>query len=161
MSNSSVYGKKVENLRKKGNARLVDNAYDYKNNVSKQCFVSQKIFGKTFVAIYEIKPILILDKSIYVGFSILDLSKLLMYEFHYKQIQLKYGYGANLLFTDTDSLVYEIERDNVYEDFYVNNNLFDFSDYPEDSKFFDSVNKKVIGKMKDEVKRKKTSEFVG
>ena len=65
------------------------------------------------------------------------------------------------MFTDTDSLVYEIERDNVYEDFYVNNNLFDFSDYPEDSKFFDSVNKKVIGKMKDEVKRKKTSEFVG
>ena len=64
------------------------------------------------------------------------------------------------MFTDTDSLVYEIERDNVYEDFYVNNNLFDFSDYPEDSKFFDSVNKKVIGKMKDEVKRKKTSEFV-
>ena len=65
------------------------------------------------------------------------------------------------MFTDTDSLVYEIERDNVYEDFYVNNNLFDFSDYPEDSKFFDPVNKKVIGKMKDEVKRKKTSEFVG
>ena len=64
------------------------------------------------------------------------------------------------MFTDTDSLVYEFERDNVYEDFYVNNNLFDFSDYPEDSKFFDSVNKKVIGKMKDEVKRKKTSEFV-
>ena len=84
MSNSSVYGKTVENLRKKGNAGLVNNAYDYKNNVSKQCFVSQKIFGKTFVAIYEIKPILILDKSIYVGFSILDLSKLLMYEFHYK-----------------------------------------------------------------------------
>ena len=65
------------------------------------------------------------------------------------------------MFTDTDSLVYEIERDNVYEDFYVNNNLFDFRDYPEDSKFFDPVNKKVIGKMKDEVKRKKTSEFVG
>ena len=84
-----------------------------------------------------------------------------MYEFHYKYIELKYGYGANLLFTDTDCLVYEIERDNVYEDFYVNNNLFDFSDYPEDSKFLDPVNKKVIGKMKDEVKRKKIGEFVG
>ena len=161
MNNSSVYGKTVENLRKKVKARLVNNAYDYKNNVSKQCFVSQKIFGKTFVAIYEIKPISILDKSIYVGFGILDLSKLLMYEFHYKQMQLKYGYGANLLFTDTDSLVYEIERDNVYENFYVNNNLFDFSDYPEDSKFFDPINKKVIDKMKDEVKRKKIGEFVG
>ena len=84
MNNSSVYRKTVENLRKKGKARLVNNAYDYKNNVRKQCFVSQKIFGKSFVAIYEIKPILILDKSIYVGFGILDLSKLLMYEFHYK-----------------------------------------------------------------------------
>ena len=161
MNNSSVYGKTVENLSKKGKARLVNNAYDYKKYASKPSFVSQKIFGKTFVAVYESKPILILDKSIYVGFSILDLSKLLMYEFHYKYIELKYGYGANLLFTDTDCLVYEIERDNVYEDFYVNNNLFDFSDYPEDSKFLDPVNKKVIGKMKDEVKRKKIGEFVG
>ena len=65
------------------------------------------------------------------------------------------------MFTDTDSLVYELERHNVYEDFYVNNNLFDFSDYPEDSKFFDPVNKKVIGKVKDEVKRKKIGEFFG
>ena len=65
------------------------------------------------------------------------------------------------MFTDTDSLVYELERHNVYEDFYVNNNLFDFSDYPEDSKFFDPVNKKVIGKVKDEVKRKKIGEFSG
>ena len=161
MNNSSVYGKTVENLSKKWKARLVNNAYDYKKYASKPSFVSQKIFGKTFVAVYESKPILILDKSIYVGFSILDLSKLLMYEFHYKYIELKYGYGANLLFTDTDCLVYEIERDNVYEDFYVNNNLFDFSDYPEDSKFLDPVNKKVIGKMKDEVKRKKIGEFVG
>ena len=54
--------------------------------ISKPSFVLQKIFSKTFVAIHEIKPVLILNKPIYVGFSILDLSKLLMYEFHYKYV---------------------------------------------------------------------------
>ena len=64
------------------------------------------------------------------------------------------------MFTDTGSLVYEIKTD-VYEDFYKNKNLFEFRDYPEDSKIFDPVNKKVIGKIKDEVKGKIISEFVG
>ena len=75
-----------------------------------------------------------------------------MHEFHYKYI--KTNYNANSLFTDTDSLVYEIETNNVYGYFYENKSLSDFSDYPEDSKFSHLVNKKVIGKMKDEVKGK-------
>ena len=82
-----------------------------------------------------------------------------MYEFHHNCIKRKYD--ANLLFTDTDSLVYEIETDDVLEDFYEDKKLLDFSDYPQDSKFFDSANKEVIGKMKDEFKRKIISEFVG
>ena len=65
------------------------------------------------------------------------------------------------MFTETDSLVYEIETEDVYEDFYKYKNLSDFSNYPQDSKFFHPVNKKVIGKMKDEVKRKIISESVG
>ena len=91
-----------------------------------------------------------LNRRIYVGFSILDLSKL-----------FKSKFDAKLLFTDTDSFVYEIETEDVYEDFYGDKNLFDFSDYPLNSKFFDPVNKKVIGKMKDEFKGKIISEFVG
>ena len=58
------------------------------------------------------------------------------------------------MFTDADSLVYEIKTEDVHEDFYLDKNLFDFSDYPLDSKFFDPINKKVIGKMKDEFKGK-------
>ena len=69
--------------------------------------------------------------------------------------------SANLLITNTDSLVYETETDDIYEDFYKNKNLLDFSDYLEDSKYFDPVNKSVIGKMKDKVKGKIISEFVG
>ena len=58
------------------------------------------------------------------------------------------------MFTDTDSLVYEIKREDVYEDFYKDKNLFDFSDYPQHSKFFDPANKKVLAKMKDELNEK-------
>ena len=82
-----------------------------------------------------------------------------MYEFHCKYIKSKFD--AKLLFTDTDSLVYEIKTEDVYEDFYGEKNLFDFSDYPLNSKFFDPANKKAIGKMKDEFKGKTISEFVG
>ena len=100
-----------------------------------------------------------LNKPVYVGFSILGLSKSLMYEFHYKYIKNKFD--AKLLFTDTDSLVYDIKTEDVYEDFYLDKDLFNLSDYPLHSKFFDSVNKKVSGKLKDEFKEKKISEFPG
>ena len=98
-------------LRKIINLRLVNNARDYKKCVSKPSFVSQKILSKTFVAIHEIKLVLTLDTPIYVGFSILDLSKLLKHEFNKKYI--KGMFSINLLFTDTDSLVYEIKTDYV------------------------------------------------
>ena len=99
-------------------SKLVNNAIDYKKYVSRPRFVSQKIFRRNFVAIYEIKPVLTLDKPIYVGFSISDLSRLLMYEFHFKYIGVKYGGSAKLLFTDTDSLVYQTETDDFYEGFW-------------------------------------------
>ena len=86
-----------------------------------------------------------LDKPIYVAFSILDLTKLLIYVFHLKYIKRKHN--TKLLFTETDSLVYKIKRDNFYEDFYVDKNLFGFNYYAQDSKFFGPVSKKVIGKM--------------
>ena len=65
------------------------------------------------------------------------------------------------MFTDADSLVYKIKTKDVYEHFYLDKYLFDFSDYPLHLKFFDPVNKKVIGKMKDELKGKVISDFVG
>ena len=159
--NNSIYGKTMENSRKRVKFRLDNNAMNYQKWVSRPSFVSQKIFSRNFVAIHEIKPILTLDKPIYMGFSILDLSKLLMYEFHYKYIRVKHDIGSNLLFTDTNSLVYEVETDDVYEDFYEDKSLFDFSDFPKDSRFYDPFNKKVIGKMKDEVRGNINNEFVG
>ena len=94
----------MENLRKRIDIKLINNAKDYVKCISKPSFVSQKIFSKNFVAIHELKPVLILNKPIYIGFSILDLSKYFMYEFHYKYIKSKSD--DKLLFTDIDSLVY-------------------------------------------------------
>ena len=139
--NNSVYGKKIDNLRKRINVTLINNAKDYIRYTSKPSFVSQKIFNKNFVSIHEIKTVLTLDMPIYIQLSILDLNKLLMHGFHYK------NFNANLSFIDTDSLVYENETDDVSEDFCKDKNLFDLSDYPQDTKFFDPANKKVIGKM--------------
>ena len=96
----------------------------------------------------KIKPLLILNKPIYVGFIVLDLSKWLMYDFHYNFI--KKNFIAKLLFTDKDSLTYEIRSENNYKTFYKWKDLFDFSNYSKDSTFYDDTNKKVIGKMKDE-----------
>ena len=100
---NNVFGKTMENLRKRINAELINNAKDYVKYVSRPSFI-QKIFNKIFVVVHRIKPVLILNKPIYLGFSILELSKSLMYEFHYKYIKNKFD--AKLLFTDTDSLVY-------------------------------------------------------
>ena len=117
------------------------------------------MFSRNVVAIYQIKPVLTLNKPTYVGFSILALSKYLVHEFHFKYIKSKFG--ANLLFTDTESLVSEIKTEDVYEGFYKDKTLFDFSDYPLNSKFFDPVNKRVIGRMKDELKEKIINYFIG
>ena len=105
LMNNSVYGKTMENLRKRIKIRLVNNAKDYKKYVRRPSIASHEIFNKHLVAIQEIKLVLTLGKPIYVGFSILDLRKCLIYEFNYKYIKTKYN--TNLLFTDPDSLVVE------------------------------------------------------
>ena len=155
LMNNSAFVKTIENLRKRIKVRLVNNAEDYKKCVSKPIFFSQKKFSKNFAAIHGIKPVSTLDKPVYVGFSILHLSKLLMYEFH--RIYIKRKYNAKLLLTDTESSVYEIKTNDIYEIFYEDKHYFDFRD----SKFFDPVNKKIIGKMKDEFIGKIVGKFVG
>ena len=82
---------------------------------------------------------------------ILDLSKLLKYKFHYDYIKNKYGNNSKLLFTVTDSLVYDIKTKDVYEDVSKDKEMSDFSNYSPKSKYFDDSNKLVAGKMKDEL----------
>ena len=84
---------------------------------SKPTYVSSKIFNENLVAVHKIKETLTLNRPAYLGMCILDLSKNLMYDFHYNYIKSKYGQKAKLPFTDTDSLTYEIETEDVYQDF--------------------------------------------
>ena len=84
-----------------------------------------------------------------------------MYEFHYDYIKNKCGNNSRLLFTDTDSLIYEIKTKDVYEDFSNDKEMFDFSNYSTKSKYYDNSNKLVVGKMKDETAGVAIEEFVG
>ena len=131
-----------------------------RNIVNEPNFISQKIIDKNLVAVHCNKKILNLNKPVYVGFCILELSELLMYQFHYDYV-LKTFDNVKLLFTDTDSLVYEIKDGNVYEQFLKDKELLDFSGYSKYSIYFDDSNKKILGKMKDEFNGNKIDEFVG
>ena len=103
-----------------------------------------KIFDNNLVAIRKSKVSLKLNKPAYIGMCILELSKVLMYEFHYDYIKNKYDNKSKLLFTDTDSFMYEIKTENVYEGFSSNKEIFDFSNYLTESKYYDDSNKLVI-----------------
>ena len=113
---NSVYGKTMENLRKRINVRLVNNAKDFLKYTNRPTYVTHKIFGKDYNAFPEIKQVLVLNKPISVEFTVLELSKLLMYDFHHNFI--KKNFNAELLFTDTGSLTYEIKSEDVYKEFF-------------------------------------------
>ena len=161
LMNNSVFGKTMENIRKRVDVRLVTDSKKLIKLVSKPTFVSSKIFNENLVAVHKIKESITLNRPAYLGMYILDLSKVLMYDFHYNYIKNKYGKNSKLLFTDTDSLTYEIETEDVYQDFWNDKDKFDNSDYPESSPFFNKVNKKVIGKFKDETASIPITEFIG
>ena len=99
---SSAYEKTMENSRKRISVKLVNNAENFLKYTSKPTYITHKIFGENYAAIHRIKPVLILNRPIYVGFTVLDLSKQEMYDFHYNFI--KTNFDAELLFTDTDSV---------------------------------------------------------
>ena len=111
LMNNSVFGKTMENIRKRRNIKLITDCTMFKKYVAKPSFVTGVIFNEDLVAVEYVKEKLQLNKPIYLGFSILDLSKTVMYDFHYGFIKNKYGDNAKLLFTDTDSLCYEIRTD--------------------------------------------------
>ena len=119
LMNNSVYGKTMENLRKRVDVRLITDDKKLLKITSKPTYVSSKIFNENLVAVHKIKETLTLNRPAYLGMCILDLSKTLMYDFHYNYIKKKYEDKSKLLFTDTDSLTYEIEAEDVYQDFLI------------------------------------------
>ncbi|XP_028415651.1 uncharacterized protein LOC114544475 [Dendronephthya gigantea] len=161
LMNNSVFGKTMENLRKRVNVKLVNDKTKLSKLIASPSFDYFRIFSEELAAVNMKKTKLYLNRPIYVGFTILDLSKVLMYQFHYEYMKPKYEYNAKLLFTDTDSLCYEIKTDDVYQDMLQDIDLFDTSEYARDHPLHSLTNKKVLGKMKDETHGIPIQEFVG
>ena len=165
LMNNSVFGKTMENIRNRVNVKLVTSKEQLRKLTAKPNFKGPpKIFSENLVSVHMKKTSLTMDKPVYLGMCILDLSKTLMFDFHYNYIKRKYGDKAKLLFTDTDSLMYEIITKDFYKDISGDvKNRFDTSDYPENhpSGIPTGINKKVLGMMKDEVAGKNIKEFVG
>ena len=124
--NNAVYEKTMENLRYISDVKLVSNKKDYLKWTSKPSYMSHKIFDNYLVAIRTNKVTLTLNKPAYIGMCILELSKLLMCEFHYDYIKNKYGNNSRLLFTATDSLMDEIKTEDFYKCFSSDKEMFDF-----------------------------------
>ena len=159
--NNSIFGKTMENVRGRTSFELVNNAKRMKKIANKPNFRKFHIFNENLVGAHCLQTKVELNKPIYVGFAILDISKTLMYDFHYGYIKTKYGNRAELCFTDTDSLLYDIKTEDIYEDMGQDIDRFDTSDYPTDHRLHSNTNKKVIGKMKDETASVPIKEFVG
>ncbi len=161
LMNNAVFGKTMENVRNRIDFHIVNNERSAEKYTARPTYKYTKYFNENLVGIELKKTEVVLDKPIIVGMSVLDLSKTLMYQFHYKTIKQKYGNKAKLLFTDTDSLCYHIETEDVYKDMQEQKDLYDFSDYPKDHFLFSNANKKVVGKFKDESNGCPITEFVG
>ena len=164
LMNNSVFGKTIENIRKRQEIKLVDDRKTALKLSKKPYFERATIFDKNLVAIHMKKTEIYFNKPVYVGQAILDLSKTLMFDFHYKYIKPKYGKKAELLFTDTDSLMYQIQTEDFYKDISADiETKFDTSDYSKDhpSGIPTGLNKKVIGMFKDEVAGKQITHFIG
>ena len=115
--NNAFTEKKLENLRKRIDAKLVNNEKDYLKCTSKPSYMSHKILDNNLVLVQESKLAIKLNKPAYIGMCILELSKVLMFEFYYDYVKNKCDSKSRLLFTDTDSLVYEIKIEDVCKDF--------------------------------------------
>ena len=161
LMNNSVFGKTMENVRNHRHFQLVSDARTLSRIVRKPSFKRCQIINKNLVLTLSLRQRIKLFKPIFVGFTILDNSKQLMYEFHYDVVKERYGQRAQLCFTDTDSLFYLITTPDIYNDMHEQRDLYDFSDYPADHALHSNANKKVLGKMKDEMCCKPIREFVG
>ena len=153
----------MENLRKRVDVKLVRSHEEDKLRrlIASPAFARANIFDDDLAAIQVHKSNLVLSRPVYVGISILDLSKHLMYDFYYNQLKTQYGEGCQLLYTDIDSLLLEIETEDVYKDMAQNQTLYDIPDYPQDHPLYRSANKKALGKLKDECAGRAMAEYVG
>ena len=163
LMNNAVFGKTMENIRKHRNIKLVTNKEAYLKKVMQPNFKSRIVFSENLIGCEMGKMCIVMNKPVYIGQAILDLSKIVMYEFHYDYMKPKYDNNLQLCYMDTDSLIYDIKTEDFYKDIADDVHArFDMSNYDkkDNRPLSIGVNKKVIGMMKDELGGKIMTKFV-
>ena len=161
---NSLFGKTLANVRDRVDIRLISTDKVAQKLAAKPNYDCRTIFDENLIAFHMKKTKLYFNKPVYLVTSIRDRSKSLMYDFHYNYIKTKYGQKAKLLFTDTDSLAYEIKTKDFYKDIKRDiEKQLDTSDYPTShpSGIKTGLNSKVLGMFKDDGGGKQIVEFVG
>ena len=159
--NNAIYGKTIENVKKRTTVKLVRKAEQFENLSSKPTFRSRKIIHRHLASIHMGKALIKLDRPIFLEFFILELGKLQMYRFHYGYMGQKYGANARLLFSDTDSFLYWICTRDLYSDLASDSEHFDFSNYPREHPLYSATGAEQPGLFKDESAGCILESFVG
>lgn len=163
---NTIYGKSIENVRKRCNAKMMNQyngRYGLKVHIAKPNFKKLTIFNENLVIVEMLKTEIVLDKPIAIGVCVLEISKLKMYNFHYNFMLKEYDVGqCNIMYTDTDSFIYYLKDKNIYDVMKNHSEQFDTSDYSINNPFnMQLLNKKKYGIMKDENNGHIMQEYVG
>ena len=161
LMNNAVYGKTMEDVRGHIDFELVSDQKRMEKCLNSPTLKHRHIIHENLVGVEKMKATLKLNKPIYVGVAILDLSKLHMYKFYYDVLKKKYQDNIKLLYTDTDSFIIQTQTEDVYDDFKELKGHMDFTGYDKDHKCYDDTNNKVLGKFKDELDGQIMTEFIG
>ena len=162
LMNNAIFGKSMENVLNRSNIKLINNDPEKLLKLIRQPNFQNAYQISNKLCLVESKPIkTVFNKPIYLGASILETSKLHLYQFWYDHLQEKYNNKVELIYTDTDNLIIHVETDDIYKDMWDDKNLYDFSEYPKDHPNYDITNKKVLMKFKDEMKSLIITEFIG
>ncbi len=161
LMNNAVFGKTMENVRNRVDIKLVRTAEKLLHYTAKPTYAHHIIFNEDLVGVQNHRVKVYLNKPIYVGACVLDISKHLMYDFYYNHLKKTYGDDIKLLYTDTDSVIIHVQTDDIYKDMKEHIEIYDTSNYDPEHPLYNTVNKKVVGKFKDELGGKIMTEFVG